>query len=62
LYNFLKYHFNFNFLAITTLQHVIATDFKATDIEVAIACRDEGFRPLTEKEIEDILTTIAERE
>jgi len=49
-------------LAITTLQHVIATDFKPTDIEVAIVSNTEGFRPMEEKEIEEILTVIAERE
>jgi len=49
-------------LAITTLQHVIATDFKPTDIEVALACKDGGFRAMSEKEIEEILQTIAERE
>jgi len=48
-------------LAITTLQHVVATDFKPSDIEVSVSSA-QGFRQLGEDEIETILTAIAERE
>ena len=50
------------FLAITTLQHVIATDFKPSEIEVAVATSDNKFRQLSDDEIDEILTIIAERE
>lgn len=49
-------------LAITTLQHVIATDFKPSEIEVAVATSDNKFRQLSDEEVEEILTIIAERE
>ena len=49
-------------LAITTLQHVIATDFKPSEIEVAVATSDNKFRQLSDDEVDEILTIIAERE
>merc|ERR1712168_57055 len=48
-------------LAITTLAHVIATDFKPSEIEVCIVGQNEEFRNLDEAEIEVILNRIAER-
>ena len=50
------------FSAIATLQHVIASDFKPTDIEVAFVGKNEQFQAMAEKDIEEILQTIAERE
>jgi len=49
-------------LAIATLQHVIASDFKPTDIEVAIVGDGMKFQSMDNTEIEEILQTIAERE
>jgi len=49
-------------LAIATLQHVIASDFKPTDIEVAAVGDNVPFHSMGTADIEDILQTIAERE
>merc|ERR1712088_1004461 len=49
-------------LAIATLQHVIASDFKPSDIEVAVVGNDVPFHSMPSTDIEDILQTIAERE
>eukprot|EP00299_Pterocystis_sp_00344_P001293 c11126_g1_i1.p1 GENE.c11126_g1_i1~~c11126_g1_i1.p1 ORF type:complete len:261 (+),score=51.06 c11126_g1_i1:34-783(+) len=49
--------------AIATLQSVLSTDLKASDIEVAVVRRDRReFTRLTEQEIEAHLTAIAERD
>jgi len=50
-------------MAINALQTVLAEDFKATDIEVAVvSAKDTRFRTLRQEEIEDHLTEIAERD
>merc|ERR1711991_260115 len=50
-------------LAITTLQTVLSVDFKKTDIEVGIVTRDNPrFHTLSEEQIDDYLTSIAEGE
>ncbi|KEP65159.1 UNVERIFIED_CONTAM: proteasome subunit alpha1, putative [Hammondia hammondi] len=49
--------------AISAMQHVLAMDFKASDIEVGVVTKDHpAFRILSEQEVEDHLTSIAERE
>mmetsp|Transcript_5301 Transcript_5301/g.9558 ORF Transcript_5301/g.9558 Transcript_5301/m.9558 type:complete len:250 (-) Transcript_5301:168-917(-) len=49
--------------AIIALQTVLAAEFKASDIEVAVvSARDPKFRKLTDVEIEGHLTAIAERD
>jgi len=50
-------------MAINALQTVLAEDFKATDIEVGIVTAgDKRFRTLSQEEIENHLTEIAERD
>jgi 20S proteasome subunit alpha 1 len=51
-------------VAINTLKHVMSQDFKASELEVAIAGGKDGkkFRTLTEAEIDAYLTQIAERD
>lgn len=48
--------------AIMSLQTVLAVDFKPTDVEVGIVEGDGKFRKLTEAEIDERLTAIAERD
>lgn len=49
-------------LAITTMQSVLSSDFKASEIEVGVVVKDARFRVLTETEVESHLTAIAERD
>lgn len=50
-------------LGIGALQSVLATDFKATELEVGIASEDnKEFRLLSEADIDKFLTAIAERD
>ncbi|KAJ2815670.1 Proteasome subunit YC7alpha/Y8 (protease yscE subunit 7), partial [Coemansia sp. 'formosensis'] len=50
-------------LAIGTLSSVLAANFKAQDLEVAIVTKDNPkFRVLTVEEIDAELTRIAERD
>ncbi|EDW74529.1 uncharacterized protein Dwil_GK21354 [Drosophila willistoni] len=50
-------------LAITCLSHVLAIDFKPNGIEIGIVSKSQpAFRMLDEKEIEDHLTKIAEKD
>lgn len=48
--------------AITTMQGILTSDFKAAEIEMSIVKGDERVRYLTEAEIDAHLTAIAERE
>lgn len=49
--------------AIAALQHVLAEDLKATDIEVGVVMGpDAGFRVLTEAEVEEHLVAISEKD
>eukprot|EP00887_Chlorella_sp_A99_P005899 scaffold1.g5899.t1 len=51
-------------LAISALQHVLAEDMKATDIEVGVVRADDGgkFRVLGAEEVEEHLVAISERD
>uniref|UniRef100_A0A0K8TNR5 Proteasome subunit alpha type n=1 Tax=Tabanus bromius TaxID=304241 RepID=A0A0K8TNR5_TABBR len=50
-------------LAITCLSTVLAVDFKPSSIEIGVVSKDNpAFRTLSEKEIEDHLTKIAEKD
>jgi 20S proteasome subunit alpha 1 len=50
-------------LGISTLQSVLATDFKAAELEVGITSEDDRtFRLLTEADIDKFLTAIAEKD
>ena len=45
-------------MAISTMQHVLSTDFKSSEIEIGIVSLNNKFRCLTELEIEERLTSI----
>lgn len=49
-------------LAITTMQSVLSSDFKAGEIEIGLVKKGERFRVLSEAEVETHLTAIAERD
>jgi 20S proteasome subunit alpha 1 len=50
-------------LAISTLQNVLSSDFKPSDIEVAVvSAQNPTFRVLSDKEVEAHLTAISERD
>ena len=50
-------------VAINTLQTVVSSDFKADEIEVAIATRENPrFRKLGEQEVETILNELADKQ
>jgi len=50
-------------LAVTTLQNVLALDFKPNEIEIGVLSKDNPvFRKLTTAEIEHILTQISEKD
>ena len=49
-------------LAIATMQSVLTSDFKASEIEISIVAKGERVRQLTEAEIEAHLAALAERD
>ena len=49
-------------LAISTMQSVLTSDFKASEIEISVVAKDERVRQLTEVEIEAHLAALAERD
>lgn len=48
--------------AIMELQQVLSSDFKASEIEVGVVVGEEPFRTLSEEEVDEHLTAIAERD
>lgn len=49
-------------LAISTMQSVLSSDFKASEVEISIAKKGERVRQLTEAEVDSHLTVLAERD
>jgi 20S proteasome subunit alpha 1 len=49
-------------VAITTFQSLLSADFKADEIEIAVAARNSRFRVLSTAEVEAQLVAIAERD
>lgn len=48
-------------MAISTMQYVLATDFKGSEIEVAVVAKGKKLRKLTSDEIEDRMNSISEK-
>jgi len=49
-------------LALGTLQNVLSSNFKPSDVEVGIVTKGERFRKLTEKEIEEQLNILSQKD
>jgi 20S proteasome subunit alpha 1 len=48
-------------MAISAMQYVLSTDFKGSEIEVAVVAQGKKLHKLTEEEIEERLNAISER-
>ena len=48
-------------LAISSMQYILSTDFKGSEIEIGVVSKDKSFRVLTLEEIEERLTVITEK-
>jgi len=48
-------------MAIMAMQHVLATDFKSNEVEVAVVSAGKKFHVLTEQEVEERLNAISEK-
>jgi 20S proteasome subunit alpha 1 len=48
-------------MAITAMQYVLSTDFKPSEMEIAVVTKGKALRRLTEEDIEERLNAISER-
>jgi 20S proteasome subunit alpha 1 len=48
-------------MAIMAMQHVLSTDFKGTEVEVAVVSESSKFRVLTPHQIEERVNSISEK-
>jgi 20S proteasome subunit alpha 1 len=49
-------------LAISTMQSILTSDFKASEIEVGVVEKGQRFRVLSETEVDNHLSALAERD